>query len=103
MWRPVISEKVIKCGILISGLRLMQNPAWRSNKEKRELMILGNQISDIMALHMISDELIVGVPLNRVEVKLLEVPRYENDQGFHVLSQISESIEGYFIRIEKIA
>ena len=56
-----------------------------------------------MALHMISDELIVGVPLNRVEVKLLEVPRYENDQGFHVLSQISESIEGYFIRIEKIA
>lgn len=103
MWRPVISEKVVKSGVLTSDLRLMQNSHWRVNKNQQEIMKLGAQISHIMAMHMVSDELIVGIPINRQEVKLIEVPRQKEEQGFHVLRQISESIDGYFIRIEKIA
>ncbi|BCA85880.1 hypothetical protein EsVE80_14030 [Enterococcus saigonensis] len=103
MWRPVIAEKTIKSGILVSSLRLMNNSQWRLDKNVQELSKLGRQISNIMAMHMVSDELIIGVPQRRQQVLLFEVPRYDEEEGFHILNQISESTEGYFIRTEKIA
>lgn len=103
MWRPVISEKVVKSGVLFSGLRLLQDPVWRMGKDQQELEKIGAQIAHIMQLHMASEELIIGIPVADQHVQLMEVPRQETEAGFHTLRQVSESAEGHFVRIKKIA
>lgn len=103
MWRPVLSQKVVKNAVLFGSLRLFQDPIWRMGKDPQELQAVGQQVVQIMALYMNSDNLIIGIPAADHHVQLLELEGKPDDEGLHTLKQIMESREGHFVQIKRIA
>lgn len=102
MYKEVLRTKIVKNSILFSGLRLFQKDGWYRTKSCRELNELSHHLQNIMQTYIITDKLIVGVPLDSCEVVLMELQLPKSSKFYFQVIKVTKTDKEHIVKIKRI-